>query len=243
MEMRPIGYLKCDGPLKFHHLEPVRGRPGEFSAGFIAVENPATTSATLPLQAAPERLVPRYPVETTLGEPPHRLIGLCGLAGCGKSTAAAYLEQVYGYARVRFADPLKDMMRALGLSEREIEGDLKEVPCEKLGGKTPRYGMQTVGTEWGRELIADDLWIRAWASRLPVGPVVAEDCRFQNEAEAIKERGGILIRLVGRGGIAGGHASESNRIDVDVEIENTGTIDELKTRIAFYASHTGGTLQ
>jgi hypothetical protein len=206
------------------------------SASFVPYE---TTMLRVP-ETEP-RLVPRYP--TVAAQAPLKLIGLCGLAGCGKSTVAAYLENELGYARVRFAGPLKDMLRALGLSERHIEGDLKEVPCELLGGKTPRQAMQSLGTEWGRDMVADDLWIRAWADRLPVGPVVAEDVRFPNEAAAIREKGGLLIRITGRGGIAGGHASEANRLDVDVEIENTGSLAQLKARAGFYATQEGWSVQ
>ena len=48
------------------------------------------------------------------------------------------------------------MLYQLGLGEAHIEGALKEVPCELLGGKTPRYAMQTLGTEWGRDTDQQD---------------------------------------------------------------------------------------
>jgi putative protein kinase ArgK-like GTPase of G3E family len=78
-----------------------------------------------------------------------QIIGLTGLMGSGKSLAAQELERI-GFTRTRFAGSLKDMMRVLGLTEEEIEGNLKETACALLGGKTPRYAMQTIGTEWGR---------------------------------------------------------------------------------------------
>ena len=47
------------------------------------------------------------------------IIELGGRAGSCKSTVAAHLA-ARGYKRVRFADPLKDMMRALRLDERHF---------------------------------------------------------------------------------------------------------------------------
>lgn len=157
---------------------------------------------------------------------PRTLIAFTGLAGSGKSTAAQHLVKNNGFQRLRFAGPLKDMMRALGLTEAEIEGDRKEVPCELLGGKTPRYAMQTIGTEWGRDLIASDLWIRAFRAALakvPEGvPVVVDDCRFPNEADAVVAAGGVLLRVVrpGAGAGAAGHSSEGQQLSAAGEIQN-----------------------
>lgn len=128
------------------------------------------------------------------------IIALTGYAGSGKSTAAKHLVERHGFTLVKFAGPLKQMMRCLGVGEREIEGDLKEVPCAVLGGKTPRHAMQTLGTEWGRNLIHSNLWVNvAMASAEAVldqgGRVVIDDCRFPNEAVAVEEHGGFVVRI------------------------------------------------
>lgn len=163
------------------------------------------------------------PLATAL---PRVLIAFTGIAGSGKSTAAQHLVKNHGFTRIRFAGPLKDMMRALGLTEAEIEGDRKEVSCELLGGKTPRYAMQTIGTEWGRDIIAPDLWIRAFnaaLAKVPADvPVVVDDCRFPNEADAIIAAGGVLVRVVrpGAGAGASGHSSEGQPLPVVGEIQN-----------------------
>ncbi|MBY5581846.1 hypothetical protein [Rhizobium leguminosarum] len=106
---------------------------------------------------------------------------------------------------MKFAGPLKAMLsafyRACGLNDdeidRKIEGDLKEVSCPYLCGQTPRHAMQTLGTEWGRRLIGDNLWINAWHSKVEkvAGPVVTDDCRFPNEAVALHHKDGDLIKL------------------------------------------------
>lgn len=159
-----------------------------------------------------------------------RIVGLTGLIASGKTTVALSLVWQHNFTRVRFAEPLKDMLRALGLQEPEIEGTLKETPCDLLGGRTPRLAMQTLGTEWGRGMIDPDLWVRAWHKRLSCQyNIVADDVRFPNEAAAIKELGGTLIRIV-RGGSrmrAGTHQSEIQDFQADFTIQNTGTIAQL----------------
>jgi hypothetical protein len=168
-----------------------------------------------------------------------RLVALTGAAGSGKSTAADYLVGT-GWQRVKFAGPLKDMMRALyrgaGLHddqiERRIEGDLKEQVDPLLGFETPRWAMQTLGTQWGRELITRNLWAGIAESRirahLQAGErVVVDDCRFENEAALVRALGGRVVRLTGRGGIAGAHASEQG-VEPDMACPNGGTIAELQ---------------
>ena len=177
------------------------------------------------------------------------IIGLTAPAGAGKSLAAAYLAERHGFARVRFADPLKAMLRAFYVSldlssaeiERRIEGDLKEVPDPDLCGRTPRRAMQGLGTEFGREVVGRDLWTRAWASRSDLAlitgrSVVAEDVRFANEAETVRARGGIVVRIVrpdaetARPGAAG-HASEAMDFPADITIRNDGTPEVLFARL------------
>lgn len=161
------------------------------------------------------------------------IVGICGAAGVGKSTAADYLERRYGFNRRRFAGPIKAMMKAFGLTEAHVDGDLKAEPCELLGGKTPRQAMQWLGTEWGRDLVCPDLWIRAWAASLPAfGNVVVDDVRFENEAAEIRKRNGMIIMLRGRGGIPGTHISESLPIKPDLIISNKGSVTELERVLA-----------
>lgn len=175
-----------------------------------------------------------------------KLIALSGPAGSGKSAAASYLASVHGYHPVKFAGPLKAMLRAYYVSvgledpeqiERRIEGDLKEVPDPLLNGYTPRHAMQTLGTEWGRDCLGQDFWVRAWRHKVDsVHTVVTDDCRFNNEAEAVKAAGGIVIRLspdVHRRA-SSGHVSETPLYDtlVDHEVVNDGTVDDLRDKIS-----------
>jgi len=151
------------------------------------------------------------------------IIAFKGKIGSGKTTAALYLINTRQYARLRFADKLKAMLRKLGLTERELDGDLKEVPCELLGGKTPRYAMTTLGTEWGRDMIHSNLWVnalnRSMISLMSTGVTkfVIDDVRFVSEAnyiESLKSKYNVLFVGIERGGIK----SESTHIS-ETEID------------------------
>lgn len=153
-----------------------------------------------------------------------RIIALSGPTGSGKSTAAAFLQDK-GYTLVKFAGPLKAMCRAVGLTDEHIEGDLKERPLDWLQGKSPRQFMQLLGTEFGRDCIGPHFWVGLWERAVldvldQGGRVVCDDCRFANEADAVRKLGGVVVRLVGRGGLAGGHASESMDWEPDHYIQN-----------------------
>jgi hypothetical protein len=148
-----------------------------------------------------------------------RLIGFCGLAGHGKTTAARHLVSLSGLYAVRlsFADPIRQMLLAMGLSADDMSDPrLKETPHLLLGGKTPRQAMQSLGTDWGRRMVADDLWLnlarhRATSAMLTGNLPVFDDVRFDNEAAMIRALGGHVIRIYrpGQPLIAPVHASEA----------------------------------
>lgn len=182
------------------------------------------------------------------------VIGVTGLAGSGKTEVAKHLISRYGFARVRFADTLKKMIRALGLTTRHVDGDLKEKPCALLDGKTPRWAMQTIGTEWGRRLISENLWVKAWEKTarksLKKGvSIVADDVRFQNEVAMIRSLGGVVINVTRPGHTVSAapiqikwwevwrwfgdrqHASETLRVEPDIELVNDGSLDHLRVQL------------
>lgn len=141
------------------------------------------------------------------------LLGLAGPKRSGKSTVAAHLRERFGFVEDSFAAPLRQFVATiLGLSLAELEAS-KERPVEWLDGVTPRSMMQTVGTEWGRQTVHADIWIRsamrrADGARGRCADLVFSDVRFENEALAIQQAGGHVVRLVGRGEFGDGHASE-----------------------------------
>lgn len=167
--------------------------------------------------------------------PAKKLVGLIGRRGSGKDTAASVLE-AHGFQNVKFAGALKAMLRTLlayqGADElsidRMIDGDLKEVPTPLLAGRTPRYAMQTLGTEWGRKLMDPDFWIGTTMAKAKVADTVITDIRFQNEIDEVHNAGGSVIRISVDGDSrftdadAGQHASETemDALPADAEITN-----------------------
>lgn len=161
---------------------------------------------------------------------PMRLIGIAGPARAGKDTLASYLLDNLSndWLRSSFADPLKEMLRAIGVDC----SDGKKAVVSDDYGVTPRHMMQTLGTEWGRNLIDSDIWVKAFA-RMNAGKcVIVPDVRFENEAELVREHG-VLIHLVGRGGIEGNHVSENAIAFMpgDIVIDNSRDLAWLHAQV------------
>jgi hypothetical protein len=178
--------------------------------------------------------------------PTRLIVGFAGRIGAGKTTAAQELNK-YGFTRVRFAGAFKKMMAALGLTPEEIDGNLKELPCELLCGSSPRWAMQSIGHQWGRELIGPEIWVNAWkrsVNKMPAGAhVVADDVRYANEAGAIHSMGGVVIRidhiLTNNKSAHELHESERLEFDVDDTIVNDftpGFKDHIRTLAAGLAT-------
>ena len=95
---------------------------------------------------------------------------------------------------------------------------------------TVRDLLQKLGTEALRDNLHPDVWVNALFSDpgFAAEKWLVTDVRFVNEAEAIKERGGILMR-VKRDLETGSHASETqlDKYKFDVVIKNNGNLEEL----------------
>lgn len=167
-------------------------------------------------------------------------IAFSGAKGSGKTTAADYLVQHHGFTRVSMATGLKKMMMALGCTEDQVYGDSKEVPNPLLCGKTTRHAMQTLGTEWGRELIGQDIWVNAAEyeiqRHLSDGHnVVCDDIRFPNERAMLDRLAGTMV-LVRRELVESGvdeHPSERHwrTMQHEAVIQNEGTMEDLFAKV------------
>lgn len=158
------------------------------------------------------------------------LIGIAGRAGSGKTTAAHYLETAKKFKRRSFAAPLKLALIAMGVPDEFVYGERKGDPCPQLCGVTARHAMQTLGTEWGRNLIHGDLWVKLMEDALAVetADVVIDDVRFPNEVAMIKRRYGTVVWLSRGADNVGTHASENmSPNDADYFIVNDGTFGTL----------------
>lgn len=145
------------------------------------------------------------------------VIGISGLARSGKDTVGNYLVEVYGFKRIGFADSLKESCRHIfNFNDAQLYGELKEV-VDPYWGFTPRFALQKVGTECMRNVFDKDIWIKSVANKVLSEPQtnwVLTDVRFENEAQAIKDWGGKLVKierpLAGASGGIAQHPSETS---------------------------------
>jgi hypothetical protein len=136
------------------------------------------------------------------------IIGICGLIGSGKDTAADYLVNFHEFRRESFASTLKDAVaHVFGWDRTMLEGRTKTARewrelvdpwwAERLGmpNLTPRWVLQYWGTEVIRDGFHDDMWIASLENKLrnSQDSVVISDCRFPNEIKSIRSQGGQIV--------------------------------------------------
>ena len=121
---------------------------------------------------------------------------------------------------------------------------------------TPRKLLQLLGTECGRQILHPNIWVNAlFADYKGIdNPLekghpeewgkpnwIITDVRFPNEAQAIKDRGGIVIRvdrkldrpLTAEEIVSSQHPSETalDNYEFDHVIDNNGSIEELVEKV------------
>jgi hypothetical protein len=144
-----------------------------------------------------------------------RIIVAIGPALGGKSTLCKHIA---GYETFSFASPLYDMLSIVAgpqVVDTARRNNEKSEPLEVLCGKSLRQGLQTLGTEWGRELIGEDVWVEHLLRRSSGFPRIAiDDLRFPNEYNTMLNRGAIFVRLLPYAALRKdgwqGHVSESH---------------------------------
>lgn len=175
------------------------------------------------------------------------IVGLSGYARVGKNEAARGLD-VLGFETVAFADKLREFLYALNPYVRAGVRLQEVIEAHGWDGyKETNYGseirglLQRLGTDCGRNLISDTIWIDATLDKVGDSNVVVADNRFPNEARAIKKRGGLVIRIEKPGvGPVNDHPSETaldNFEEFDHIIHNDGSINELHDKIRRVVGH------
>lgn len=128
----------------------------------------------------------------------------------GKTTAATHLVKNYGYEKRAFADGVKDMACRMlqsageflvenGNDNGELTLDVNRRTLEAhKSHPSIRKFLQIVGSELVRDFYGPkDAWIQMLVNSLPTSaPVVVDDCRYRNEAEALRELGFVFVRVV-----------------------------------------------
>lgn len=186
------------------------------------------------------------------------IIGLSGYARAGKSEAANALRED-GWEVRAYADKLREFLYVLNpMVHRIMEHDkfynAVFVPSRRLqevidehgwdGYKKTYYSeeirrlIQTLGTDCGRNMLGENVWVDATLEPYIISPYreqwVIQDVRFPNEADAILDLGGKIIRINKPGvGPVNDHPSETALDDwqFDHLIENNGTVEQLHNSI------------
>lgn len=130
------------------------------------------------------------------------IIGISGKMGCGKDYICNNLiipllkKLDKCYLQVSFADQLKiNAMTKSNMSFDEVYIN-KTTHSRKL--------LQREGTELGRNVYGKDIWIKYldnWISLYKfrgIDNFICTDVRFLNEIEYIKQKGGIIIRIISK---------------------------------------------
>lgn len=185
-----------------------------------------------------------------------RIIGLNGYARSGKDTVASLIREIHGdgVKIVAFADLIKlSAARALKACADPDDVGIDAVRAwadkfkqgysvrifdnigHQVGGMQGREFLQRYGTEAHRELFGDDFWVDQidWEPECDI--LVFTDVRFDNEARAIRERGGEVWKIDRPSARPGRHASEQP-IDsslVSCTIINNRDLEHLKGDIEF----------
>jgi hypothetical protein len=198
------------------------------------------------------------------------IVGLVGFIGAGKGTVADLLVERHNFFKESFANSVKDSCAAVfGWDRAMLEGDTPESRAwreqpdkwwsDKFGREfSPRLALQLMGTEAGRDVFHPDLWVHTVLRRCEQAPYnnyVIADVRFPNEINAIKDSGGVVIR-VRRGDdpewyTLARECNVYNKLDImrnaypevhysewawigahyDIVMDNNCSLDELKIRV------------
>jgi hypothetical protein len=178
------------------------------------------------------------------------IVGINGVSESGKDSIGQICINHWNCKRLAFADRMKECALAIDpwipidpalVDYIETRGQIVRlsVMVSKLGWdeakKNPevRRFLQRLGTDAGRNILAEDLWVRQLTPLIKARPsqhFVITDVRFLNEAEMIRNRGGVVVRVTRPGyGPAQGHISDVHDQSLwDEIIHNNGTLEELE---------------
>ncbi len=184
------------------------------------------------------------------------IIGIAGLKGAGKDTAAAFMAEravELGYkhiARVAFADTIRTVAyHAFGLDMDWDDRDLKEAPIDEIGGLSPREILQQTGS--ALRAIYDGVLREAVCRKIETMAedgaevIFVTDVRFEDEVALIYELGGEMC-FVWRGWPENtetfdGHVSERMAWewatdappDHVIEVPNVGDLDGFRKQCSW----------
>jgi len=128
------------------------------------------------------------------------LIGICGKMGSGKDwyTQNIIIPVLELYKKTYIPLALADQIKINVMTQKNIKYD--ELYVQKTAES--RNLLQQLGTDEGRNVYGKDIWIKYhsnWTEifeKKGINYIISPDIRFSNELLYVKERGGIIIKLV-----------------------------------------------
>lgn len=109
------------------------------------------------------------------------------------------------------------------------------------GFMSVREFLQRLGTDAIRKGLHESTWVNAlWSDFGPTDKWIITDVRFPDEAQAVKDRGGLMYRVTRSNvGAVNNHSSELalDHWKFDGIIKNDSTIEELVTEVSFIMNH------
>ena len=184
------------------------------------------------------------------------IIAFAGRKQSGKTTCADGVVSYCDNKNVKiynFADPLKRdiCMNILGLNYDQCYGDdfAKNTITDVIWDNkylTAREVMQFVGTDIFRKM-KQDVWAGATINKITNEQkdiALIADCRFPNEVEAVKNAGGIVIKLT-RNPYNSNHISETaldpenyDHSNFDMILDNTNiSIEQQVKRVVEFLKY------
>jgi len=166
------------------------------------------------------------------------LIGITGRIGSGKSTLATNLVNTFNYKEYAFADPLKEICKVFGFTDKQLYGTQESKnSLHPYFGITARSFMQQLGTNLFRNYfkqafpelqLNNSVWVELFKMKYETEKelgykYIISDVRFQDEADLIKRLGGIIIRTYRNQEEFSLHDSENDidYISADIYVDNS----------------------
>jgi hypothetical protein len=171
------------------------------------------------------------------------LIGLIGYSRSGKDSFADFMVQDYDFVKLAFADPMREALTKLnpvinlGGHYAHLGDAVSRMGWEAVKSMSPdvRGLLQRMGTEVGREMFGEDVWVNMAMQKAADYPdVVFSDVRFLNEANAITEAGGTIIRIRRSGTEPiNSHRSETelDTYNAEYTVGNSQSLDDLHVKV------------
>lgn len=125
------------------------------------------------------------------------IVAFCGKKRSGKDTAGDAVAS-FGYMPIAFADPIKKICQTVfEFSDGQVYGP-KKSEVDEFWGFSPRWVMQTIGTEMFRNHIGEDVWVKSLLARINSSnhdKFAVTDVRFPNEVDHLQRVGAEIVYI------------------------------------------------